>query len=411
MNRPATKAAALATAGLLVLAAQAAAQSVPADTLLLPASTPQFKGFVFLASEPFLHAWDTNATGGQPSENTFLGRQTGNVLNLLSNKGRFNTGIGSEALHEITTGWNNTAVGRVALRWLSSGSSNTAVGSSALASCTTGDLNSAFGAGSLVANTTGSYNAAFAGLPYNTTGSYNTAVGQNSLFSSISGWGNTAVGYNSLLTSQNSLNTALGYQADVGSSGLVNATAIGANARATASNMVRIGSTAVTVIQGQVPFSWVSDRRWKKDIATLELGLQLVRQLRPVSYRLQNGNDRLDMGFVAQEVEAVLGGGYNAVSTGNDEQHLLSMRYTDLIAPLVRAVQELDQQRGAAEAELALLRRENAAMRADLDHMRGQLASGRTQDRARIELVERALQAVMASLEGGGARQLAANRP
>jgi hypothetical protein len=46
------------------------------------------------------------------------------------------------------------------------------------------------------------------------------------------------------------------------------------------------------------------------------------------------------MGFLAQDVEALLGEDYNVLTVGGDRDRTLSLRYTDLIAPLVRAVQE-----------------------------------------------------------------------
>lgn len=46
-----------------------------------------------------------------------------------------------------------------------------------------------------------------------------------------------------------SMNTAVGYMANVSATGLSNATVIGANATVNASNKVRIGNTNVTVIE------------------------------------------------------------------------------------------------------------------------------------------------------------------
>ncbi len=46
------------------------------------------------------------------------------------------------------------------------------------------------------------------------------------------------------------------------------------------------------------------------------------------------------MGFLAQDVEAVLGDGYSVLGIGADKQRTLSLRYTDLIAPMVKAIQE-----------------------------------------------------------------------
>jgi hypothetical protein len=69
------------------------------------------------------------------------------------------------------------------------------------------------------------------------------------------------------------------------------------------------------------------------------------------------------MGFVAQDVEALLGEDYNVVDAGGDADRTLSLRYTDLIAPLVKAVQEqqkviqqLLERLARAEAGLAAAR-------------------------------------------------------
>jgi len=121
---------------------------------------------------------------------------------------------------------------------------------------------------------------------------------------------------------------------------LTNATAIGYNATVNASNKVRIGNNAVTVIEGQVGWSFPSDLRIKKEIGDIDYGLEFVKQLRPVQYKLKEGNDRTDFGFIAQDIEALLGTGYNILNIGEDEERTLSLRYTDLIAPMVKAMQE-----------------------------------------------------------------------
>jgi xylose isomerase len=56
-------------------------------------------------------------------------------------------------------------------------------------------------------------------------------------------------------------------------------------------------------------------------------------------------DDNLNYGFIAQEVEAALAGKKaNMVLTGDDAQKTKTMRYTDLIAPLVKAIQEQQKQ-------------------------------------------------------------------
>jgi hypothetical protein len=67
---------------------------------------------------------------------------------------------------------------------------------------------------------------------------------------------------------------------------LTNATAIGFNAVATASNQVRIGNTSVTSIGGQVGWTNFSDGRYKKNIKEDVPGLEFINRLRPVTYNL-----------------------------------------------------------------------------------------------------------------------------
>lgn len=365
----------IAAVGLLLcqLGSEARAQVVTADRLELAPTTTWQDGLVYQDGQPVFHTWDASASSGQ-STNLYLGRRAGNVFDMPNHTGSSNTGVGTEVLYHVTSGGYNTALGAGALYFLEDGSSNTAIGSWALSRTTSGSLNTAVGSGSLNFNTTGSYNASIDGLSYNTTGSYNTAMGRGSLFQS-NGDDNSALGFNALLTNrEGSRNTAVGAGADVAKENFDNATAIGAGAIATSPNMVRIGDASVTKIEGQVPFSWVSDRRWKVDVEPLALGLDFVRELRPVSYRLKGGNGRLDLGFVAQDVEAVLGDGYNLVSRGGDDEQLLSMRYTDLVAPLVKALQELDARQRSQEETMAALHSENAALARQVEALRTRLA-------------------------------------
>jgi uncharacterized protein len=66
------------------------------------------------------------------------------------------------------------------------------------------------------------------------------------------------------------------------------------------------------------------------------------------------------MGFLAQDVEALLGEDYNVLTVGGDRDRTLSLRYTDLIAPLVKAVQE----------QQAMLEKAREEIRADREVIR-----------------------------------------
>lgn len=312
-------------------------------------------------------------------------------------RGNGNTGVGFEALlsnpapsgantavgyHALRTqsysagvGWGNTAVGYRAMysnqpTSSDNGYMNTAVGSAALDHNTTGFDNTALGAGS---------------LGFNETGSENTAVGRDSLFYSRAarntavGWragargGDQIVGYTGgnvtlVNTNTGSYNTFVGIAgatADVS-----NCTAVGMDAYCSATNQVRLGNFYVTSIGGKVGWSELSDARAKTDVSDLETGLDLVLALRPVSFRYRSGNGRIDFGFVAQDVEALLGDAYNVVDVGGDPDRTLSLRYTHLIAPLVKAVQEQQAQIAERDARVRSLEAELARQQEDLDELR-----------------------------------------
>jgi trimeric autotransporter adhesin len=244
-------------------------------------------------------------------------------------------------------------------------SHNTAVGYEALyanqpTATNNGVYNTAIGSGAMRSNTTGVRNTAmgYQSLYYNETGYYNTAIGYAALYSNTTGHENTALGLWAGDSWQTGYyNTFVGNSADAGVEGLFNATAIGYGAIVTASNMVRLGNDAVTLIQGAVNFTTPSDIRLKKDVEDIGQGLDFVKALRPVQYRLKSGNERIDFGFIAQDIEALIGTDYNVLGIGADADRTLSLRYTDFIAPMVKAIQE---QQGIIEqlkAEVAELKR------------------------------------------------------
>jgi hypothetical protein len=170
--------------------------------------------------------------------------------------GFFNTATGDSALYSNTTGESNTATGASALRLNTSGDNNTATGRYALDSNETGDSNTATGGYALYVNTTGSLNTATGrgALGANTNGSYNTASGWGAGISNVGG----------------SNNTFIGRGADASSGFLSNATAIGYNASVNTSNKIRLGNAGVVVIEGQVPYTWTSDKNAKENFRAVD---------------------------------------------------------------------------------------------------------------------------------------------
>ena len=142
----------------------------------------------------------------------------------------------------------------------------------------------------------------------------------------------------------------------------------------TLDNQVRIGNTSVTYAGVQVAWTITSDERWKSDIQSSELGLNFISKLRPVQYyRTNDEGKKTEYGFIAQELEEALN---NAGATNNgiiskDDEGMYGVRYNDLIAPMVKSIQELvDSQQQTIEAQKAVneaQKAENEALRSRLD--------------------------------------------
>ncbi len=113
-----------------------------------------------------------------------------------------------------------------------------------------------------------------------------------------------------------------------------------------------------------------SDERDKIDVANIDYGLNFINSLRPVTYRWDDRSGytgtRTHMGFIAQEVSTALGDDaatravwvdspveeYKNADTGEMEPGVerQSLRYEEMIAPMVKAIQELSARVEALEA-------------------------------------------------------------
>ena len=372
--------------------------AVGVETLLLQSysnSNTQWSGYNTAVGFQALHSnQPTSTTTG--IQNTAIGSSA-----LYSNiTGRENTASGVDSLRFNTTGGDNTASGIWSLRNNTTGNENTASGSYSLAHNTTADGNTAFGSSALQSqsynnsnmewssyNTAVGYEALDSNQPTSTSnGVQNTAVGALALAYNTTGLENTAIGANVgsrdvtisaydtgtatfVHSRTGSFNTFVGYGTGATVDPVGNCTAVGVDAYCTGDNQVRLGNVYVNSIGGQVGWSGLSDIRAKRDVRDLDFGLDFVLQLRPVAYTLKNGNGKTDMGFVAQDIEALLGDGYNVLGIGGDAERTLSLRHTDLIAPLVKAVQEQQVQIEALKAELAGREAERAQLRALLERV------------------------------------------
>ena len=273
-------------------------------------------------------------------------------LNSLTSNttGIFNTGIGTGTLLFNITGESNVAIGTGALRQNISGNDNNGIGRASLELNTTGNNNTAAGSNALNGNTTGIDNVSigFISMIVNTTGSRNTAVGAFTLQHAREVMNNTVIGYRALanpsLSGHN--NVVIGDQSFTFLTTGSNNIGIGKGVElthSTASDQIRIGNTAITYAGIQVPWTITSDRRWKSDIKNSDLGLGFIKELNPVSYiRKNDKSKKLEYGFIAQELEQTLDK-FGATHTGivsKANDGMLSVRYNDLLAPMVKAIQE-----------------------------------------------------------------------
>ena len=94
----------------------------------------------------------------------------------------------------------------------------------------------------------------------------------------------------------------------------------------------------------------VSDRRLKENIQPEVLGLDFVNALKPVTYHMI-GQERKAHGFIAQDIEPLITETNDSLKIENSEG-IKGVDYLSLIAPLVKAVQELSTEVEALKAQL-----------------------------------------------------------
>ena len=87
-----------------------------------------------------------------------------------------------------------------------------------------------------------------------------------------------------------------------------------------------------------------SDRQLKEDIE--EIDPEIAKQLNPVQFRFK-GDEKIRYGFIAQDIEKIMPAAVNAGKNG-----LLSLNYTELIAPLAALV--LNQEKRITSLETRL---------------------------------------------------------
>ena len=279
-----------------------------------------------------------NPTGTVVCEADLVGTGGGDVTAVTATPPLFSTGgpLPDISLPGVIIGPTNTAIGTIALSSNTS-SNNTASGSSALSN--------------------------------NTTGSQNTASGVNALLNNSDGFNNTASGFGTLFQNiTGSNNTAIGFNADVTADNLTNATVIGASARVDASNKIRLGNTAVTVIEGRVAFTAVSDRNQKENFQPLD-GHAMLEKIRAIPVQSWNyiGQDPTQFrhyGPVAQDFFAAFG--HDAIGTIGTPTTINS---GDMQGILMIAIQALEERTAEQRETITRLQAANADLKVRLEDL------------------------------------------
>lgn len=271
---------------------------------------------------------------GRISEKNFSWGQSALQNNTT---GEYNIALGALALYGNTAGYLNIGIGRAALYNNSKGHSNIGIGLATLEYNTAANKNIAIGSG--------------AGPSFNITDptdSHNIFIGHNSGRGIVTGTKNTIIGNNTSSSNKALSNTVI----------------IGENATLNISNAIRLGNTTITSITGQVSFSASSDRRFKDHIKTIPLGLHFINKLHPVEYiRKNNTSKTKEWGIIAQELQQTLREiDYKDTSIVQEDgsgNKMLSVRYNDLIAPIIKAIQELSEKNKELKTRIELLEKQN----------------------------------------------------
>ncbi|CAN5522636.1 hypothetical protein BH10ACI3_BH10ACI3_29250 [soil metagenome] len=310
------------------------------------------------------------------SNNLFAGVGAGSA----NPTGVFNSFFGSNAGQVNTLGNANSFFGAFAGDSNIGGTDNSFFGVSAGQSNTGGNNNSFFGRSAGFVNTASdnSFFGTSAGQA-NTGGNNNSFFGKDAGFSNTTGSNNSFVGTNAGNTNtMGSSNTVIGSNANVVSGNLSFATAIGAGVVVNQSNSVVVGRNVDDVIvngalisNGIFLFKYntgaagtnsvcasapplaqllpcVSSLRYKTNIASFDPGLDLVKQLRPITFDWKQGGMH-DFGLAAEEVAAV----EPLLATYDENGVIMGVKYDRIGVVLINAVGEQQAQIDAQKAVIA----------------------------------------------------------
>ena len=264
-------------------------------------------------------------------------------VHVAQSSGNSNTAVGKETLMNCSgsNAYRNSSFGALAGKSQTVGSECTLIGASAGREITTGIRNLCLGA----------YAGGSSSL---TTGSDNIYVGRHTVASAVD----------------------VNFEYVIGN-GITTETFVGGG-----TETIRIGVATdyITCDFGESnTWTHTSDVRIKKDIEDNQLGLSLINDLRPVTYKKKSPSeypeefsaydakrtgrknpDKKHYGFIAQEVkESMDKAGHSEFPVWKENPDgMQELGETEFITPLIKAVQELSAQVDKLNAELSALKGE-----------------------------------------------------
>jgi hypothetical protein len=169
---------------------------------------------------------------------------------------------------------------------------------------------------------------------------------------------------------------------------LTNATAVGAGAIVDANNKVRVGNGLVTVIEGQVPFTFTSDKTRKENFKPVD-GEEALGKIRGLDLTSWNyiGHDPKEFrhyGPMAQDFFAAFG--HDAVETIGTPTTITS---GDLDGILMVAAQALEKRTVEQKKEIEAVRKETDSRTRAFKKETDALRAENTDLKARLEALER----------------------
>ena len=117
-------------------------------------------------------------------------------------------------------------------------------------------------------------------------------------------------------------------------------------------------SAGVVMGNGATSFSAFSDERLKEDIEPISNGLQKLADLRCISYRLKDvdaDDSQKKLGIIAQDLVGKVDEVIDLAKRKDDETEYMSVRYTEMIPVLIKAIQELKTELDNAKARITAL--------------------------------------------------------